>query len=581
MVFNPKMLDASIRDVVSCLTNEQKADVLLYAMQQLPSGPGMIVENAAQTCLQITSMRPEKTIQARLLRAKARFAAGLRAAAHQDVQAILQIDPTHREAQQLMPHADSVQLRTSSSRNRGQPRFSPEIWREIASYLPRQDLRTLLFIPNELSSVAGQLLFYRLHLQFGTAKGYGDMEDKNEAEEIDRWHARRSADILTHLLSNSVYATAVRTLVISAPVKNEMVFQIAMLANTLVKLTSLQCIRLEMASDAMESILEVIKDTHPRLQGLELQCSFGDPPHIPNLPHLVKFAYNGRIVTQVLRLFISERAPTLRRLFYHHDVKKESLETPMYIDPRNLTCVDLHGFHLTAQFLDTLITQGSGLETLRLSFTAADPPLSPVFRAESSLLPHLREFLLFAKSIAINDPDLFPSVAHFLRRHTAVRVLGLHGEPAQALGFDAAVWSVLPVFKKLRVLSIPVPKDLSPALSAWLVPRSVTSLTFTSLAGESDVYLSQIWPGLPPRIKRLHIPLTLSTASKLEIARNVCDVRVLSFPDGDFAVERDDVGGPRLEAWHFRSLAYYGEEWLRQHGCEDSLHWAVTLPVGW
>ena len=34
-VFNPKILDASIRDVTTDLADEQKADVLIYAMQHL------------------------------------------------------------------------------------------------------------------------------------------------------------------------------------------------------------------------------------------------------------------------------------------------------------------------------------------------------------------------------------------------------------------------------------------------------------------------------------------------------------------------------------------------------------------
>ena len=35
-VFNPKILDASLRDVASSLPDEQKADVILYAMEHLP-----------------------------------------------------------------------------------------------------------------------------------------------------------------------------------------------------------------------------------------------------------------------------------------------------------------------------------------------------------------------------------------------------------------------------------------------------------------------------------------------------------------------------------------------------------------
>ena len=35
-VFNPKMLDASLRDVADSLSNNEKTGVLLYAMERLP-----------------------------------------------------------------------------------------------------------------------------------------------------------------------------------------------------------------------------------------------------------------------------------------------------------------------------------------------------------------------------------------------------------------------------------------------------------------------------------------------------------------------------------------------------------------
>ena len=37
--FNPQILDASMRDVVSVLSSEQKTDVLLYAMEKVASTP--------------------------------------------------------------------------------------------------------------------------------------------------------------------------------------------------------------------------------------------------------------------------------------------------------------------------------------------------------------------------------------------------------------------------------------------------------------------------------------------------------------------------------------------------------------
>ena len=44
-----------------------------------------VIENGVQSCLQVSSMFQDKVIKARLLRARARFAAGLRGAAHQGI----------------------------------------------------------------------------------------------------------------------------------------------------------------------------------------------------------------------------------------------------------------------------------------------------------------------------------------------------------------------------------------------------------------------------------------------------------------------------------------------------------------
>ena len=38
-MFNPKIVDASVRDVVSALSNEVKVDVLLYAMERIATNP--------------------------------------------------------------------------------------------------------------------------------------------------------------------------------------------------------------------------------------------------------------------------------------------------------------------------------------------------------------------------------------------------------------------------------------------------------------------------------------------------------------------------------------------------------------
>jgi hypothetical protein len=139
-VFNPKILDASIRDVASYLSDNQKVDLLLYAMRSFPfegcvpisllvcasvmgaavqaaaphvfasrsesSSPfslvlhsaaadwltlplrhcrrsRTVIENAIQSCLQVATLSPENVAKARILRARARRANGLQMGAQE------------------------------------------------------------------------------------------------------------------------------------------------------------------------------------------------------------------------------------------------------------------------------------------------------------------------------------------------------------------------------------------------------------------------------------------------------------------------------------------------------------------
>jgi len=89
-------------------------------------------------------------------------------------------------------------------------RVSNEIWSEIASFLPRRDLRNLLLVPHVLSSIASRLLFGDVRLQFGTAQF--DDGQSEASDEIDKWHAQRNADILIRLVSDTEYAGLVKSL---------------------------------------------------------------------------------------------------------------------------------------------------------------------------------------------------------------------------------------------------------------------------------------------------------------------------------------------------------------------------------
>lgn len=87
-------------------------------------------------------------------------------------------------------------------------RFSDEIWREIALWLPRRDLKTLLFVPNALSRVASQLLFRRLDLHLSVPPDHDELAVSSAA------YAQRTADILTRVIVDPSFGGFVRTLCI-------------------------------------------------------------------------------------------------------------------------------------------------------------------------------------------------------------------------------------------------------------------------------------------------------------------------------------------------------------------------------
>jgi hypothetical protein len=94
------------------------------------------------------------------------------------------------------------------------------VWREIALYLPRRDLKALLFVPHTLSRIASQLLFRKLDLHF---EGHLDDDDDDDNDNDDDEQLSKSrrldgryADILTRIIIDSGFASLVRTVRIYA-----------------------------------------------------------------------------------------------------------------------------------------------------------------------------------------------------------------------------------------------------------------------------------------------------------------------------------------------------------------------------
>ncbi|KJA14997.1 hypothetical protein HYPSUDRAFT_59046 [Hypholoma sublateritium FD-334 SS-4] len=618
-VFNPKILDASIRDVASYLSDNQKVDLLLYAMRSLPfkGRSRAVIENAIQSCLQVATLTPENIAKARILRARARTANGWHVQAHDDLQAALAAEPDNPEAKALL-HQRSVtveKLLAPLPTHHFKERISNEVWREVALHLPRRDLKALLFVPHPLSRIASQLLFWELDLHFAAAAPLHDPADDDDDPDAgyrrahrrlddgdDAAHAQRSADILTRIITDAGFASAVRTLRIYALRCDEggTAFQTGMLANALPRLINLRNVHLSATRAGIVPVLRILQRTSPRLRGLSLKSPDG-PADLAflELHHLAHFSYATAACagaaptspsTAGLHTLLAANKATLRTLAlalvptpYSPAPSPGACAPPSpaltahwvfpasALSTRNLTRIIFTGAvpaHST--LFGEVLEHGRQLEALDiacalLSSSACSAQVRAAHAADPHALPFLRHFALTVTSLArrTTDRDLIPALAAFLRGRTGLRSLHLvvPDEGVQrAVGFDAACWGVLPSLVGLKGLKISYPPDLAPGLAAWLIPRSVLALRLTmdwasspsssSSSSPADIggaggrgrdalsFLAQLRHGVPPDLRFIGLSELPVRAPALVVEHGFPMVRVLRIGGDYWTVHR-------------------------------------------
>lgn len=200
---------------------------------------------------------------------------------------------------------------------------------------------------------------------------------------------------------------------------------------------------------------------------------------LPVFKHLTHFAISsdGGSSSSV-HTFLAQSRDILRSLSINNPHWHFPTEA---ISVRHLTQIEFNGcFSSDTQAFSEILANGHQLESLMLSGTLECAP-SLLFRQYCTALPFLRHFSLTITSLHrhIADRELCPAISEFLRERTQLRTYHLLIPPTDArrIGFDASAWGVLPALCKLSSLSITYPRDLSPALAGWLVPRTVRALT--------------------------------------------------------------------------------------------------------
>ncbi|KAF9475599.1 hypothetical protein BDN70DRAFT_813850 [Pholiota conissans] len=632
-VFNPKILDASIRDVSSYLSDNQKVDLLLYAMRSFPfdGRSKTVIENAIQSCLQVSTLSPENVAKARILRARARLAHGLHIGAQEDLHAALAAEPDNPEAKALL-HQRSVtveKLLSPIPKHNLKERVSNEIWREIALHLPRRDLKALLFVPHPLSRIASQLLFWELNLHFtsSAAEVYGIHTGGHlqhhhllsAQREEDAAHAQRSADILTRIITDPIFASAVRTLRIYAFRRDRdgsIAFQTGMLMNALPRLINLRNVHLSSTSDGIVPVLRILQRTSPRLRGLSLKSPDG-PADLSFLEfrHLTHFAYATSAAsssaglpppaTAAFHALLSQNKTTLRTIALDLSSPLSASSAlgpggalPLIPIPipglsahwtfpaaalsiRNLTSIYFTGtVPGNSRLFEDILSNGRQLETLDITCGALECSHLSTQQTQHAL-PFLRHFAFSVASLGrrVSDRDLFPAIAEFLRGRRYLRSLHLvvQDEAMQpAVGFDAACWGVLPSLGALRGLKISYPADLAPGLASWLIPRTVLALRLTldcgcGAARDPIPFLSQLRHGIPPTLRFVGITDINVRNPVAVVEHGFPMVRVVRIGNSYWTWERHGNGGMELEQWPRRRAMYHALEWLEWLGCEDAM----------
>ncbi|KAG1851457.1 hypothetical protein DFJ58DRAFT_792485 [Suillus subalutaceus] len=584
-VFNPRILDASIRDVTGCLSDAQKADVLLHALQHLPSeGSRIVMENAIQSFLQVSGVPPPDVARALLLRAKTRLAAGYRTSAQQDLLSVLSSDPANQDVKAII-QSEHIRQEMLIREPDGPPRFSAEVWREVALYLPKRDLKSLLSVPHTLSRIASQLIFREIDLHFTASPEPSRADDRyrgvhggRDGEELDAWHYQRSADILTRILVDPVFASQVRSLSIYAVVSDTshtLAFQTGMLINSLPKLCNLRSAHCSGNKDLINRMLETMCASNHRLYSLSINFvnRLGDI-NIPPFKHITHFSITAEGGNSTsTHDFISQSHDSLRSLV----IKNANWTFPTdVISIRHLTVIEFE-----ARSSQRSCPPATSWKSLTLSGVLECTP-SATFRMYRSSLPFLTHFALKIVSLHrhVTDKDLVPAISEFLRdrKHLHSFHLIVPSADHRRIGFDASAWGVLPSLINLRSLCITYPRDLSPSLAGWLIPRSVRALTMEIMVPPAEdllLFINQLRPGVPPLLTFVGM-----TNFPIRSVINVIDhgfsnVRLVRIDETVCSVIRLDDGSIEIEQWPYRRVKYHTAVWLQSLGCEDAIRHLV------
>jgi hypothetical protein len=110
--------------------------------------------------------------------------------------------PTQTRANDLIPY--------DQGNSRNQPELPVEIWAEISQWLPRSDLKTLLYVPHPLRVSASELYFREIVVEFYVCPTLFMASHLGLAQPVAR-NTQKSLEILLRILKDAPFARRVKT----------------------------------------------------------------------------------------------------------------------------------------------------------------------------------------------------------------------------------------------------------------------------------------------------------------------------------------------------------------------------------
>ncbi|EJF58874.1 hypothetical protein DICSQDRAFT_138929 [Dichomitus squalens LYAD-421 SS1] len=491
--------------------------------------------------------------------------------------------------------------------------LAPEVWALVMQHLPPSDRRTCLSISSTHHTVAKRLVFSDITITLGLWKDVdieGDTYPLNKTiqDEVGR-DARRSLNLLRHILATPEFADVVRKVTVRAQglgTNVEIAFDIGILARALNKMRNLRALTWYGTNPApsrgiFDALIEASGKT---LVHLSLPMDFPKGLRLTSHTQLTSFAVLQRNSSnsgaeppiETAKRIIMATAVTLRRLCVSSSSQNVAVlygcDPQAFVHLQELSLI----FPRTISGLDALFLHLTRLQSLTFCVDAdlgIDEAVTEALRTHPDAFPALHSFKLLHNSGFPRGTNPAQDVADFIsgRGATLRRLDVVLGASALAFyGGCPLMWS-LPKLPALEVLGFDFyPAYLVRGLVEFLdinLPRGLTALHVYARVGQADMAMED-WMDF------------FGTRGALRFVNVVCELGVeiglwdvlsqhpprllelLGFNFGVHTVERDvETGDPVFsERWSWPKAFYAAveheeeEDWewlLRHHGHNDRI----------